>query len=345
MPARAAAACAGATGPPAAVLGEFELIARHFTRAPRAGGPVRQGVGDDCALLDIGGRTLALTADLLVEGRHFAAGADPQALGHKALAVNLSDLAAAGAAPVAFLLSLALPRADDAWLASFARGLFALADAHRCELIGGDTTRAPRIAQHDGPITVGITALGEVPAAEALSRGGAREGDDLWVSGELGDAALALAQRSGEVTLAAGAAARVGERLDRPQPRVALGLALRGLASACIDVSDGLLGDLGHVVARSGVGAQVAWTEVPRSTALRAQPEALQRRCALAGGDDYELLFTVPAQWRAEVARAARGAGVPVTRIGRMIGARIEVVDGSGRAIDTSPLRPYDHFG
>ncbi len=339
---------------------EFELIARYFTRPPAVGGMVARGVGDDCALLDLGDRWLAVTTDMLIEGRHFFAGAEPEALGHKALAVNLSDLAAAGAQPRCFFLALALPQADEVWLAAFSRGMLALADAHGCTLAGGDTTRSPE----GGPLTICITAIGETPVGGALTRGGARAGDDVWVSGEVGDAALALAMRLDPVAPAkAGAQClfgktldsglrrndgmvdAVGRRLDQPQPRVALGLALRGLATSCIDVSDGLLGDLGHICERSGVGTELLWSAVQRSPTLRAQPEEAQRRCALAGGDDYELLFTAAPAQRDAVQAAGATAGVAVTRIGRITaepGCR--VLDADGRTIDTAGLASFDHF-
>jgi thiamine-monophosphate kinase len=326
-------------------MNEFELIARYFTRPTRE----RAGVGDDCALIDAGEVTLAITTDMLLAGRHFFPDADAEALGHKALAVNLSDLAAAGAAPRCFFLSLALPRADEAWLEAFARGLFALADAHGCALLGGDMTRAPQLRVDDravdGPLTISITAIGEVPRAAVRTRAGAAAGDDLWVSGTVGDAALALAHRSGEATgldVADQTACRA--RLERPAPRIALGIGLRGLATAAIDVSDGLLGDLGHILERSQLGARVDWPAVPRSDALRRQPQALQRRCALAGGDDYELLFTAPASKRADVLAAADAAGVRVTLIGTMTGRPgLEVLDADGAVLETT-YRGYDHF-
>jgi thiamine-monophosphate kinase len=326
-------------------MNEFELIARYFTRPTRE----RAGVGDDCALIDAGDATLAITTDMLLAGRHFFADVDAEALGHKALAVNLSDLAAAGAAPRCFFLALALPRADEAWLEAFARGLFALADSHGCALLGGDTTRAPelRIDGHvvDGPLTIAITAIGEVPRAAVRSRAGARAGDDLWLSGTVGDAALALAHRSGQASgLDAADLAVCRARLERPAPRVELGIRLRGLATAAIDVSDGLLGDLGHLLERSRLGARVHWPAVPRSEAVRRQPQALQRRCALAGGDDYELLFTASAAARADVLAAGAAAGVAVTRIGTMTAQPgLEVLDADGTVVDTT-YRGYDHF-
>jgi thiamine-monophosphate kinase len=331
-------------------MNEFELIDRFFTRPSVAGGIVRQGVGDDCALLDCGERLLALTTDLLLEGRHFLAGVDPASLGHKVLAVNLSDLAAAGATPRAFQLALALPRADEGWLGAFCRGLYALADEHGCVLAGGDTTRVPSLAAQagavDGPLTICITAIGELPRQAARTRGGARAGDDLWVSGTLGDARAALACRRGEVVgVPAGDLEAFARRMDRPQPRVALGVALRGLASAAIDVSDGLLGDLGHVAKRSRVGAIIEWERVPRSAALARLPAERQRQYALAGGDDYELLFTAPEAQRAAVEAAGLASSVPLCRIGRIVDAAggVRVVEADGAEVPT-PWRGFDHF-
>jgi len=323
----------------AAPLGEFELIARFFTRAVPPDRPdIALAVGDDCAILQLApGEQWAVSTDTLVEGVHFLSSVDPAALGHKALAVNLSDLAACGAEPRCFFLALALPTVDEAWLQSFSQGLFGLADAHGCVLAGGDTTRSPH------GVVITITVMGAVPQGQALLRSGARPGDDLWVSGVLGDAAFGLASRKGEAGVAGEAAAGI-ERLERPQPRVALGRALRGLATSAIDVSDGLLGDLGHILERSAVGASVEWERVPRSAELRRQPEADQRRWALSGGDDYELLFTAPAGHREDVKRAAAGAATAVTRIGAVTSTgRLELVDADGRAMDTAP-RAFDHF-
>lgn len=315
-------------------LGEFELIARHFTR------PVHRaalGVGDDCALLSLApGQQLATSTDLLIEGRHFLSTVAPERLGHKALAVNLSDLAACGARPLAFTLSLALPQAEEAWLAGFARGLFALADAHGCELVGGDTTR--------GPLAINVSIFGEVPAGQALLRSGARPGDELYVSGRLGDARLALEVFRGTVSLPGEAFERVRIAMECPQPRVALGLALRGVASSAIDLSDGLLGDLGHVLQRSGCGARLEVDAVPRSAELAAQPLALQRLCTLAGGDDYELLFTAPAAQRQAVAHAAQAAGVAVSRIGCIEAEPgLRLMDAQGQALPNT-WTSFDHF-
>jgi thiamine-monophosphate kinase len=325
---------------------EFELIARFFNRPLAPGGAVARGIGDDCALLDFGGATqLAVTTDMLIAGRHFFPAAAPAGLGHKALAVSLSDLAAAGAEPRCFFLALGLPAADEAWLEAFSAGLLALADEFGCVLAGGDTTRAPRAAAIDGPLTISITAIGEVPRDAALTRAGARVGDDVWITGELGDAAFALDAHAGRVRLDAVDASSVFLRLENPTPRVALGVGLRGLASACIDVSDGLIGDLGHVLARSNVGATVGWATIPRSPVLRRQARETQFRCVLAGGDDYELAFTAPAAHRAAVEAAAGDARTPVTRVGAITEGRDLIVhDEAGKPMDT-PFKAYDHFG
>lgn len=323
-------------------MGEFELIDRFFKR------PVRRadlGVGDDCALLrPAPGMQLALSCDMLVEGRHFLPEVDPAALGHKALAVNLSDLAACGAQPRAFLLALALPQADAAWLAPFARGLLALADAHDCELVGGDTTQ--------GPLTISITVLGELPHGQALLRSGARAGDDVYVSGSLGDARLALEALQGRLALPAPVFEAARARLERPTPRLALGLALRGLASAAADVSDGLLGDLGHILKASGVGARIeAEAALPLLAAAAPLVQAgspigreRQLACVLAGGDDYELVFTAPATARAAVQAAAQASATPVTRIGRIEAEPgLRLVDAEGLAM-AGGYASFDHF-
>ena len=266
---------------------------------------------------------------MLVEGRHFLPQADPRALGHKALAVNLSDLAAVGAAPRWALLALALPAADEAWLADFSAGLFALADRYGMELIGGDTTRSPLR-------TICITAIGEVPAGVALFRAGARAGDDIWVSGELGGAALALLRPQIEA---------VAARLHEPEPRVELGERLRGLAHAAIDVSDGLAGDLGHVLERSQVGAVVHYPQVPRPRAFEelGDPQ-LEKDCVLSGGDDYELVFTAAPERRPEVASLSAELRLPLSRIGTIQAGepRLVVLDAGGKPIDYR--RGYDHF-
>ena len=343
-------------------MGEFELIDRHFKRkpafarpqtAPKATNSIAQpvvlGIGDDCALLQPApGMQLAISTDMLVQGRHFFADVDPAALGHKALAVNLSDLAACGAEPLACTLALALPpeRArDDAWLAALAGGLFALADAHACSLVGGDTTA--------GPLNLCVTVFGQVPAGQALRRDRARVGDDVWVSGTLGDARLALGALRGEWTLPPERLAAARQRLERPSPRLALGMALRGSATSAADLSDGLAGDLGHILKASAVGASLTAEETTKIVAAGAHPSGAGApfdaetllRVALTGGDDYELVFTAPPEARAAVRAAARASATPVTRIGRIEAEPgLRLIDADGRV---SPLaaRAFDHFG
>ena len=323
-------------------MGEFDLIARYFTR------PVRRaalGVGDDCALLaPAPGMQLAVSSDMLVEGRHFFAGTDPERLGHKALAVNLSDLAACGARPLAFTLALALPQVDAAWLEGFSRGLLQLADAHGCELVGGDTTQ--------GPLNICITVFGEVPTGQALLRSGAQPGDDIYVSGTLGEARLALDALRGQFALPANMLAHLRQRLERPTPRVALGLALRGVASSALDLSDGLLGDLGHILRASGVGACIDTSKTINLIAISARSISATgqfdadylQQCTLAGGDDYELAFTAPAGRRADVAAAALASSTPVTRIGVVQAAPgLRLVDAAGRPV-AQRYASFDHF-
>lgn len=327
-------------------MGEFDLIARYFTRPARR---AVLGVGDDCALLQpTPGTQLAISSDMLVEGRHFFPDVDPFALGHKALAVNLSDLAACGATPLAFTLALALPRADEAWLEPFSRGLLGLADAHGCELVGGDTTQ--------GPLNICITVFGEVPVvggkSQALLRSGARAGDDLYVSGTLGDARLALETLRGALQLPAEALAQARTRLEQPTPRVALGQALRGVASAAIDVSDGLLGDLRHILAASRVGATIhtefAMDLAAAGSRLAVEGAAIsqekQLEFVLSGGDDYELAFTAPMSARDAVRAASQLAQTPVTRIGSIESETgLRLVDALGQLMPGG-FSSFDHF-
>ncbi|KQV47504.1 MULTISPECIES: thiamine-phosphate kinase [unclassified Duganella] len=319
------------------MLSEFDLIKQYFVR-PLAG-RAALGIGDDCALLaPTPGMQTAISSDMLVEGRHFFAGEDALRLGHKSLAVNLSDLAAMGARPVAFTLALALPAAERAWLDGFSRGLFALADLHRCELIGGDTTK--------GPLNICITVFGEVAPGRALRRSAARAGDDIWVSGTLGDARLALAGYRGELTLPAEAQAAAGTRMHTPTPRVALGvmLAERSLAHAAIDISDGLVGDLGHILEKSRVGATLNADALPAGPVLATQPQALRRAFTAAGGDDYEICFTAPASRRDAILAAGAECGTPVTRIGRIDDAAgLRWTDASGAPLPLE-LSSFDHF-
>jgi thiamine-monophosphate kinase len=322
-------------------LGEFGLIARHFQRPAQAyPGQVALGIGDDCALLSpSAGHQLAISSDMLVQGRHFFPGVDAASLGHKALAVNLSDLAAMGARPLGFTLALALPNADDAWLAAFASGLFALADAHGCPLVGGDTT--------SGPLNICITVFGEVMPGKALRRSAAQAGDDLYLSGQAGEARLALEHLQGTPRALAALPRLPGhlrDRLERPTPRLALGQALAGVAHAAIDVSDGLAGDLGHILEASGVGAELRLADWPLTPDLSALPEPFRLDCLLNGGDDYELLFTAPASARSAVAQAAQVSNTPVHRLGvvtQHLGLRLLKGDGT-----TQPwtARGFDHF-
>ena len=319
------------------MLSEFDIIRRYFTR------PVKRallGVGDDCALIaPEPGTVLAVSTDMLVEGRHFLAGADAAKLGHKALAVNLSDLAAMGAAPRYATPALALPEADAAWLAQFSQGLFQLADAFGVELIGGDTTRGPR--------NISITVIGTVPPEQALRRDGAKAGDEVWLSGASGDAALALAHLDGRIRLADAALAHCLARLHTPVPCVALGLRLRGIATSAIDVSDGLVADLGHIAERSGVEVELRYAALPRSRALRACADVrLAEECLLAGGDDYELAFTASPDARKRLEALAAELGLALTRIGSVSDGepgRVSVYDAVGNIMPIAH-KGFDHF-
>ncbi|WP_321952502.1 thiamine-phosphate kinase [Paraburkholderia bannensis] len=332
------------------MLSEFSLIDRFF--AQRARTHTRRaalGIGDDCALIaPAAGEMLAVSTDMLVEGRHFFPDVAPHALGHKALAVNLSDLAAMGAQPLGFTLAFALPRPEEAWLEAFSAGMFELADRHDCELMGGDTTA--------GPLNLCITVFGTVRQDVALRRDAALPGDDIWVSGTPGDARAGLAwlrQEWPHAPIDANDAAYFRAALEYPQPRVALGLALRGVARAALDISDGLAGDLRHILVRSRVNATIDVDALPVSAALARLPRDLQLQCALAGGDDYELCFTAAPEKRDAVAAAAQQAGVRVTRIGTInapdAGAQpgaqpsIRWRDGAGAPLNLT-LQGFDHF-
>jgi thiamine-monophosphate kinase len=319
------------------MLSEFDLIKRYFTRA-RPGRAVL-GIGDDCALLaPAPGMQLAVSTDMLVEDRHFFAGADPRKLGHKCLAVNLSDLAAMGARPLAFTLALSLPQADPVWLEGFSAGLFALADQYGCELVGGDTTR--------GPLNICITVFGEIEPGHAMRRDAARAGDDIWISGTLGDARLALAGYRSELALDAATQELAAVRMHTPEPRVTLGRALAGgrLAHAALDISDGLAGDLGHILAASRVGATLDADRLPCGPALVRQDRELRRSFTLAGGDDYELCFTAPPEQRDAIMEAARETATPVTRAGRIDAEPgLRITDANGAPLDLSPTG-WDHF-
>ena len=321
---------------------EFDLIARYFTR------PVKKaalGVGDDCAIINSSpGMQLAISSDMLVEGQHFFSDVSPYSLGHKALAVNLSDLAACGATPVGFTLALALPRVDEAWLQEFSSGLWALADAHGCELLGGDTTQ--------GPLNICITVFGEVPRGRALLRSGAQVDDDIYVSGMLGDARLALDALQGKIELPREILAQARQRLELPTPRVALGTALRGVATSSIDISDGLVGDLGHILKASGVGAQIDTNITMNLIAactridwIKGQFNAeKQLQMVLSGGDDYELAFTCPPTARQAVQAASVSSQTPVTRIGVIQSQPgLRLVNGRGQPVD-GQFASFNHF-
>jgi thiamine-monophosphate kinase len=314
---------------------EFDLIRRYFTRAaPNA----LLGVGDDAALLQASaGNVLAVSTDMLVSGTHFLHDADPYMLGHKTLAVNLSDMAAMGAIPRWATLAIALPKAEESWLERFSAGFFSLAQQYGVELVGGDTTR--------GPLNLCVTIFGEVPEQQALRRSGAQVGDEIWVSGTLGDAALALAHLKNHVVLSSDELAACTPALLQPQPRIALGVALRGIANSAIDISDGLLGDLAHVLDASQVAAEIEFALLPVSTAMGEYlNQSLGRRCILSGGDDYELCFTAPVMRHAEISAISTRLTLPLTRIGKIVAGRGCVVhDASGNPIDVE-ASGYDHF-
>lgn len=319
-------------------VSEFTLIERWFANHSPSRADVTLGVGDDCALLaPPAGMSLAVTLDMLVSGVHFLPDADPVGVGHKALAVNLSDLAAMGAEPAWITLGLALPQPDDAWLEQFCRGLFALAAQFQVQLVGGDTTR--------GPLTIVIQAHGFTPPSQALRRDGARPGDVIYVTGALGDAALGLALAQGRRQAPAEQAAYLRRRLERPMPRVRQGLDLRGLAGAAIDVSDGLAQDLGHILERSRVGARLEVERLPCSAALTGCVDpATALTLALSGGDDYELCFTAPPARRDELKQRAAAWDCACTAVGVIEaepGLRCVRPDGEPYVLQETG---YDHF-
>jgi thiamine-monophosphate kinase len=317
------------------MLSEFDLIQRFFM--PPTDHTVLAG-GDDAALIAVkAGMELAVSTDALVAGRHFFEDADPYGVGYKCMAVNLSDMAAMGATPRWATLALTLPHTSEPWLSDFARGFLDLAADYNVDLIGGDTTR--------GPLTVCVQIMGEVPAGKALRRSGARADDDLWVSGAVGDAALALAHARGDFRLHANDLDYAFKRLHQPRPRVDLGKALLGCATSAIDVSDGLAADVGHIATASGVRAVIQWQSIPvSSVAVRYREHPLVRQAALAGGDDYELAFTAPANLRMEIGALAGKVGIGLTRIGAIeSGAGVVVLDGAGQAIALAETG-FDHF-
>jgi thiamine-monophosphate kinase len=316
-------------------LNEFEIIRRYFS--PSTDHTILGG-GDDAALIAVTpGQELAVSTDALVAGRHFPDDTEPYDVGHKSMAVNLSDMAAMGARPRWATLSLTLPAADVHWLEQFSDGFLALSRAHEVDLIGGDTTR--------GPLVICVQMMGEVASGKALRRSGARLGDALWVSGQVGDAALALACLRGDFELQAQERADAMKRLNQPQPRVALGQGLVGLASSAIDVSDGLVADVGHIAEASGVGAVIEWEAVPLSpAAARFRQHPLVQRAALAGGDDYELVFTAPPHLHTELELLGGRVGLELTRIGRIeAGAGVMVLDRAGKPLALAETG-FDHF-
>ncbi len=320
---------------------EFDLIARHFVRhSTRAPKRAALGIGDDCALLDVvAHKSLAVSTDTLVSGVHFFADANPEKLGHKALAVNLSDLAAMGATPRYVTLALTVPSIDHVWLGAFAKGFFALADEHAVELVGGDTTR--------GPMSITLTVFGEVDKSLALRRDAAKAGDDIWITGTLGGAALALQHMLGKLTLPGKVFNAVTDRLHCPTPRLNMGAALLGVAHAAIDISDGLLADLGHICERSNLSATIERDLLPLSPGLLGIRADLRDACALSGGDDYELCFTAPTSARQRIEALGVELGVAVTRVGLMTartnGVVVMVADEKGTPVSL-PASGFDHF-
>jgi len=316
--------------------GEFEFIARRLR--PLATAPGALDLTDDAALLDPApGCQLVLAKDAMVAGVHFLEDDPPAQIAQKLVRVNLSDLAAMGATPLGYLLALARSKAiTDDWLGAFCAGLAADNAEFRIALLGGDTVSTP------GPLTLSLTAIGEVPEGTALLRGGATAGDDVWVSGTLGDGALGLKVLRGEIAAAEEAGAFLIERYRLPRPRLALGQALRGIASAAIDISDGLVADLGHILEVSGVGAELRVDALPLSAAAKSLTAA--RDAALAGGDDYELLFTAPPERRGDLEALARRLDLPLTRIGQIrAGLDLMVMDAHGRRLEP-PAKGWQHF-
>ena len=318
-------------------MNEFELIAHYFARQPVARADVALGIGDDAAILDVPpGQQLVVSSDMLVAGVHFPENTDAVSIGHKALAVNLSDLAAMGATPAWFTLNLSLPQADPVWLESFSKGMFDLARTHNVALVGGDTTR--------GPLTVGIQIMGLVPHGQALRRAGARPGDRIYVTGLLGEAALGLRVTQGQLKLPDEYLANVLTQLNRPMPRVPAGLKLRGLASACIDISDGIAADLGHILAASDVGARIYLKRLPVSPAYDSAFEQVGWQAALAGGDDYELCFTIPPAQETAFRNGSTRMGVSCSYIGDIEAeAGLRIMDEQGGLYQPGPTG-FDHF-
>lgn len=326
--------------------GEFQIIDRFFTHSP-FGQWTSQGVGDDCALIDTGTERIAVTTDMMAVGTHFLPDCPAGVVGYKALAVNLSDLAAAGATPRAFFLSIGLPERNDSWLKEFSRGMMTLARACGCALLGGDTTRTPLVNGTHAPITISITAIGALPPEKGLTRSGARPGDDVWVSGTLGDAYAGLKLAWGHWQAEEDEKQFFTRRLEHPEPRIVLGEALLEVASAAADVSDGLLADLRHILERSNVACDLLWDAIPRSPALMSLTQAQQREAALTGGDDYELVFTALATQRDKILQLSRILSLRLTRIGKIrtsdSGDNLVLRSNAGMVIPT-PSQGFNHF-
>ncbi|QKM63957.1 thiamine-phosphate kinase [Polynucleobacter tropicus] len=330
-------------------LGEFDLIERFF-KTPAASqasnSAINLGIGDDCALINPpSGEEIAITSDMLVEGRHFLKGADPEQLGRKALAVNLSDLAAMGAKPLGFNLSIALPSMNEQWLEAFSKGLFSIANQFACPLIGGDTTA--------GPLTISIATLGSTPPGKAIRRSGSKVDDEVWVSGTMGDARLTLAALRHEIDLPINDLQKIEHRMHQPTPRIELGLRLREIASAALDVSDGLLGDLQHILRQSQVDAEIFLERLPKSDVLKKQSIQTQNQFAACGGDDYELCFTAPKNQHQTILEIGKALNLPLTCIGRIIhkkndSPQVHILNSDGKILsDTEAaqfLKSFDHF-
>lgn len=318
------------------LAGEFELIARHFNWPAPAG---ILGVGDDCALLPVSpAHQLAVTTDLLIEGCHFFSDVDPYTLGHKALAVNVSDLAAMGARPLGCVLSLSLPTADDEWLARFASGFRSFAERVGCPLVGGDTTRSPK------HIVVSVTAMGEVPVDAALARSAARAGDDIWVTGSLGAPQLALSLLQGRAPEHIDLLEGLRPFLEKPMPPVAFGVALSGLAHAAIDISDGLLQDLGHILRASGCAADIYYPQLPVHPLVANLHPSIVQPAVLNGGDVYQLCFTAPPTARPSIEALAKAHGVQATLIGQIRPGQGVRVEGSPIPLGTEDYYGFNHF-
>ena len=332
-------------------LGEFELIQRFFKTKAQAmlssdDQSISLGIGDDCALIKPHSEEeIAMTTDMLVEGRHFFANANPEWLGHKALAVNLSDLAAMGAKPIGFTLAIALPQADTSWLEAFSKGLFAIAKKYSCPLIGGDTTA--------GPLNICITAFGSIPHGKAIKRSGAIAGDEIWVSGTVGDARLALAALRHELHLSTIDLQAIEVRMHQPTPRIDLGINLRGIASSALDISDGLLGDLKHILEQSKVDAEIFLDQIPKSVTLQHQSETIRNQFAACGGDDYEICFTARPDQRDAINEISKKLHLTITHIGNIktmqsSEAIIRLLDKNGEELSAAAtailLKSFDHF-